>query len=119
MEDSSLHHLQENNKTGGYMRRGSKQFPEITVLSPRIYRAVAERTYLTVSSTSFSQSWAKIITKYLVTLLGTQKERNQVILSKGKQSVVDFGHFLDNEGVKIENVSPEFFKLQSVSIVAI
>ena len=43
-------------------------------------------------------------------MLGTPKERNQVILSKGKQSVVDFGHFLDNEGVKIENVSPEFFK---------
>ena len=52
-------------------------------------------------------------------MLGTPKETNQVILSKGKQSVVDFGHFLDNEGAKIENVSPEFFKWESVSILAI
>ena len=52
-------------------------------------------------------------------MLGTPKERNQAILSTRKQSVVDFGHFLDNEGVKIENVSPEFFKLESVSILAI
>ena len=119
MENSSLHHLKENNETDGYTRRGSKQFPEITVLLPRIYRAVAERTYLMVSSTFLSQSWAKIITKYLVILLGTQKERNQLILSKGKQSVVNFGHFFDNKGVKIENVGPEFFKLKSASILAI
>ena len=52
-------------------------------------------------------------------MLGTAKERNQAILSTGKQSVVDFGHFFDNKGVKIENVGPEFFKLQSVSILAI
>ena len=52
-------------------------------------------------------------------MLGTPKERNQVILSKGKQSVVDFGHFFANKGVKIENVGPEWFKLQSASIPAI
>ena len=52
-------------------------------------------------------------------MLGTPKETNQVILSKEKQSVVDFGHFFANKGVKIENFRPEFFKLQSVSILAI
>ena len=52
-------------------------------------------------------------------MLGTPKETNRVILSKGKQSVVDFGHFFDNKGVKIENVRPQLFKLQSVSILAI
>ena len=52
-------------------------------------------------------------------MLGIPKERNQVILSEEKQSVVDFGHFFANKGVKIENVGPECFKLQSVSIPAI
>ena len=58
MENSSLHHLQENDKNGGFTRRGSRQFPGY-----RIYRAVAESTYLMVSSTFFSQNWAKIIFK--------------------------------------------------------
>ena len=123
MENSSLHHLHKNDKNGGYTRRRSRQFPEISVLSPRFYRAVAESTYLMVSSTFFGQSWAKIITKYLaifqLSRLELKKETNQVILSKGKQSVVDFGHFFANKGVKIEKVGPEFFKLQSVSILAI
>ena len=52
-------------------------------------------------------------------MLGTPKETNQVILSKGKQRVVDFGHFCANKRVKIKNVGTECFKLQSVSILAI
>ena len=63
MENSSLHHLHKNDKNGGYTSRRSRQFPETSVLSPRIYRSVAESTYLIVSSTFFF-FLVKIITKY-------------------------------------------------------
>ena len=60
MENSSLHHLHKNDKNDGYTRRRSRQFPEISVISPRIYRAVAESTYLMVSSTFFGQAELKL-----------------------------------------------------------